>query len=35
MLKTMARKQDVKRWGYKRVGDALTVAEAVEIVEAP
>jgi hypothetical protein len=34
MLKTMARKQELKRWGYKKVGDALTVAQAVEIVEA-
>ncbi len=33
MLKTLARKQELKRWGYKKVGDALTVAQAVALVE--
>jgi hypothetical protein len=33
MLKTLARKQELKRWGYKRVGDALSVAEAVTLAE--
>lgn len=32
-LKTLARKQDLKRWDYRRVGDALTVAQAVELAE--
>ena len=35
MLKTMARKQEVKRWGYRKVGDSLSVAQAVELVEQP
>ena len=33
MLKTLARKQELKRWGYKRVGDALSIAQAVAMVE--
>jgi hypothetical protein len=33
MLKTLARKQDVKRWAYKQVSDGLSVAEAVTLVE--
>jgi hypothetical protein len=33
MLKTLARKQELKRWNYKRIGDALTVAQAVEVIE--
>ena len=33
MLKTLARKQELKRWGYKRVADGLSVAEAVALVE--
>jgi hypothetical protein len=33
MLKTLARKQELKRWGYKRIADSLTVAQAVELIE--
>ena len=33
LLKTLARKQELRRWDYKRVGDALTVAQAVALVE--
>ena len=33
MLKTLARKQELKRWGYRKVGDALSVSEAVALVE--
>ena len=33
LLKTLARKQELKRWEYKRVPDALTVAQAVDMVE--
>ena len=33
MLKSLARKQELRRWDYKRIGDALTVAQAVELIE--
>jgi hypothetical protein len=33
MLKTLARKQDVRRWGYRKVNDGLSVPEAVALVE--
>ena len=33
LMKTLGRKQDLKRWDYTRVDDALTLAQAVELVE--
>ena len=33
MLKTLARKEDLKRWGYRKIGDNLSVADAVTLVE--
>ena len=35
MLKTLARKQELKRWGYRKVGDTLSVAQGVALVELP
>ena len=32
-LKTIARKQDMRRWGYKKIPDGLSVADAVKLVE--
>ena len=32
-LKTVARKQDAKRWDYRKIPDGTTVAEAVKLVE--
>jgi hypothetical protein len=34
-LKTIARKQDMRRWGYKKISDDLSVADAVKLVEGP
>jgi hypothetical protein len=33
MLKTLARKQEAKRWGYQKVKDGMSVAEGVALVE--
>ncbi len=33
MLKSLGRKGDLRRWDYKRVGDHLSVAEAVSMLE--
>lgn len=33
MLKSLARRQDVKRWNYRKVGTSLSVADAVALVE--
>ncbi len=32
-LKNVARKQDGKRWEYRRIADGMTVADAVKLVE--
>jgi hypothetical protein len=34
-LKTIARKQEMRRWGYKKISDDLSVADAVKLAEAP
>jgi hypothetical protein len=32
-LKTIARKQEMRRWGYKKIADGMSVADAVNLVE--
>ena len=32
-MKNLARKQEVKRWGYKKIGDNLSVSDAVTMAE--
>jgi hypothetical protein len=35
LLKTLARKQEMRRWGYKKVDEGLSVAQAVALLEQP
>ena len=32
-LKTIARQQDAKHWGFRKIADGMTVADAVTLLE--